>query len=139
MHALAEELRRLRLEKKWSQEYVGMIIGLSQPQYHAYEHDAIPPLERLQALAQLYGRPLKDFTDLLPVAHQMHQPQNGAEKNAIGTQASTQDSTSTNYARPLSDLREHLERLKGRVDLLSRELNDFLRHIRGGKSLIIRA
>lgn len=109
-----------------------MSIGLSQPQYSAYEHDAIPPLDRLQALALLYGRPLKHFTDLLPAARQMHQPQNGTEKSADSGQASPQESTSTTNALPPSDLREHLERLKGRVDVLSRELNDFLHRIGGG-------
>ncbi|MFZ1693129.1 MAG: helix-turn-helix transcriptional regulator [Flavobacteriales bacterium] len=139
MHALAEELRRLRLEKKWSQEHVGMSIGLSQSQYCAYEHDAIPPLERLQALARLYGMPLKHFTDLLPAARQLQQPQHGAEKNANGTPSPPLENSSTNLDPPPSDWSEQLQRLSAGVEQLRQALDDFLRRIGGGgKSLAIR-
>lgn len=104
-----------------------MSIGLSQPQYSAYEHEAIPPLDRLQALAQLYDLPLKHFTDLLHASHKVGLSQNGAEKSAISDHLLPLGNGSPKLSTPPSDLHEHLKHLKERFDLLSRDLNDFLR------------
>lgn len=54
--AFSENLKKLRLEKNFTQEYVAKSVGVSQPVYNGYENGLkLPSLGTAKDLAVLFG------------------------------------------------------------------------------------
>ncbi len=61
---LSRKIKGLRLERGWSQEYVAKQINTTRQNISRYEGGIITnlPLERVKALANLFGVPIEEIT-----------------------------------------------------------------------------
>ena len=66
--ALAEHLRELRVDKRWTQEVAAAEIGVSLRTYQGWEKgERVPRLRNLDAICNAFGIPVSSIVDTAPM------------------------------------------------------------------------
>ena len=120
-----EEIRRIRREKNFSQEYMAEMLGLSQSQYSRIENNECSiDLEKTKKISELLDISPLDILDFADRQAFFHCNQSGNIETINNT--SEFDNERNSYLSQIKELKEDKEFLKQEIVSLKKLLEKFL-------------
>ena len=120
-----EEIRRIRREKDFSQEYMAEMLGLSQSQYSRIENNECSiDLEKTKKISELLDISPLDILDFADIQSIFHCNQSGNIETINNT--SEFDNERNSYLSQIKELKEDKEFLKQEIVSLKKLLEKFL-------------